>query len=228
MQGPGRASTNTAMTASIVIAVDGPVAAGKGTLARRLADRYDYAYLDTGALYRAVGSKVLRQGGDPADPAVASKAAESLDESDRTASDLRSEAVGLAASKVAAIPGVRAALLDFQRRFAMHPPGGKPGAVLDGRDIGTVVCPDAQVKLFVTASDEVRAGRRHRELVDKGETTTFDRVLADLRRRDEQDRARSAAPLKPAGDAYLLDTSDLAIEAAVAAAVEIVAKALKR
>lgn len=216
------------MTASIVIAVDGPVAAGKGTLARRLADRYGYAYLDTGALYRAVGSKVLRQGGDPADPAFATKAAESLDESDRMAADLRSEAVGLAASKVAAIPGVRAALLDFQRRFAANPPGAKPGAVLDGRDIGTVVCPDARVKLFVTASDEVRAGRRHRELVDKGQAATFDRVLADLRQRDEQDRARSAAPLKPAGDAHLLDTSDLAIEAAVAAAVEIVAAALKR
>lgn len=216
------------MTASVVIAVDGPVAAGKGTLARRLADRYGYAYLDTGALYRAVGSKVLRLGGDPANAEFATKAAESLDESDRAASDLRSEAVGLAASKVASIPGVRAALLDFQRRFAAQPPQGRPGAVLDGRDIGTVVCPDARVKLFVTASDEVRAGRRHRELVDKGETVTFDRVLADLRRRDEQDRARSAAPLKPADDAHLLDTSDLAIEAAVVAAVQIVEDTLKR
>lgn len=215
-------------SASIVIAVDGPVAAGKGTLARRLADRYGYAYLDTGSLYRAVGSKVLRQGDDPADPAVAAKAAESLAESDLQATDLRSEAVGLAASKVATIPGVRAALLDYQRRFASQPPGGKPGAVLDGRDIGTVVCPEAAVKLFVTARDEVRAERRHRELMDKGEAATFDRVLADLRQRDEQDRARSAAPLKPAGDAHLLDTSDLAIEAAVTAAVEIVALTLKR
>lgn len=207
---------------SIVIAIDGPVAAGKGTLARRLAARYGYAYLDTGSLYRAVGSKVLREGSDPA------FAAASLTESDLAADDLRSEAVGLAASKVASIPEVRAALLDYQRRFALHPPGGKPGAVLDGRDIGTVVCPDAAVKLFVTASDEVRARRRHKELLDKGIAASFDQVLADLRHRDEQDRARAAAPLKPAEDAHLLDTSDLAIEAAVAAAAEIVAAALKR
>lgn len=219
---PGKA------THSIIIAVDGPVAAGKGTLARRLADHFGYAYLDTGALYRAVGSRVLRQGGDPADPVVATKAAESLDESDRAAPDLRSEAVGLAASKVATIPGVRAALLDFQRRFAHQPPGGKAGAVLDGRDIGTVVCPDAPVKLFVTARDEVRAERRYKELMDKGENVSFERVLADLRQRDAQDQARAAAPLKPADDAHLLDTSDLAIEAAVAAAIEAVTATLRR
>ncbi|MEK9968904.1 MAG: (d)CMP kinase [Ferrovibrio sp.] len=207
---------------SIVIAVDGPVAAGKGTLARRLADRYGYAYLDTGSLYRAVGAKVLRAGGDPANAEFSAKMVESLEESDLSAPDLRTEAVGLAASKVAAVPAVRAALLDYQRRFASQPPGGKPGAVLDGRDIGTVVCPDAQVKLFVTASDEVRASRRHKELMDKGETVTFERVLADMRKRDEQDRARTTAPLKPAEDAHLLDTSDLAIEAAVAAAVDII------
>lgn len=209
-------------SSSIVIAIDGPVAAGKGTLARRLASRYGYAYLDTGSLYRAVASKVLREGCDPA------AAAASLTESDLAAGDLRSEAVGLAASKVAALPEVRSALLEYQRRFAAQPPGGKPGAVLDGRDIGTVVCPEAPVKLFVTASDEVRARRRHKELLDKGETASFDQVLADLRRRDEQDRARASAPLKPAEDAHLLDTSDLAIEAAVAAAAEIVAAALKR
>lgn len=207
---------------SIVIAIDGPVAAGKGTLARQLAARYGYAYLDTGSLYRAVGSKVLREGGDPAAAAAA------LSEADLAAGDLRSEAVGLAASKVAAIPEVRAALLDYQRRFASRPPGGQAGAVLDGRDIGTVVCPDAKVKLFVTASDEVRARRRHKELAEKGEAVGFDQVLADLRRRDAQDQARSAAPLKAAPDAHLLDTSDLAIEAAVAAAVEIVAATLKR
>lgn len=209
-------------SASIVIAIDGPVAAGKGTLARQLAARYGYAYLDTGSLYRAVGSKVLREGGDPA------AAAATLNEADLAAGDLRSEAVGLAASKVAAIPEVRAALLDYQRRFASQPPGGRPGAVLDGRDIGTVVCPDAPVKLFVTASDEVRAGRRHKELAAKGEAADFEQVLADLRRRDAQDQARSTAPLKAAPDAHLLDTSDLAIEAAVAAAAEIVAVALKR
>jgi cytidylate kinase len=222
------ADQTAAPTASVIIAVDGPVAAGKGTLARRLADRYGYAYLDTGSLYRAVGSKVLRLKGDPADPEAAAKAAESLDESDLAVSDLRTETVGLAASKVAAIPAVRAALLDYQRRFASHPPGGRAGAVLDGRDIGTVVCPQAAVKLFVTARDDVRAERRHRELVDKGGTVTFERVLADLRQRDEQDRARSAAPLRPADDAHLLDTSDLAIEAAVAAADQIVAATLKR
>ena len=220
-------ATNTAMTNSVVIAVDGPVAAGKGTLARRLADKYGYAYLDTGSLYRAVGSKVLRAGGDPADAEFAARVAESLEESDLAAKDLRSEAVGLAASKVAILPAVRAALLDYQRRFAFQPPGGRAGAVLDGRDIGTVVCPDAAVKLFVTARDEVRAARRHKELMDKGESVTFERVLEDLRKRDEQDRARSTAPLKPADDAHLLDTSDLAIEAAVAAAADIVAAILK-
>lgn len=220
-------STNTPMTNSVVIAVDGPVAAGKGTLARRLADKYGYAYLDTGSLYRAVGSKVLRADGDPADAEFAARMAESLADSDLAATDLRSEAVGLAASKVAVVPAVRAALLDYQRRFALQPPGGRAGAVLDGRDIGTVVCPDAAVKLFVTARDEVRAGRRHKELMDKGESVTFERVLEDLRKRDEQDRARSTAPLKPADDAHLLDTSDLAIEAAVAAAAEIVAATLK-
>lgn len=225
---PEKTPRNPGSLKSVVIAVDGPVAAGKGTLARRLAERFGYAYLDTGALYRAVGAKVLRQGGDPADPVIATKAAESLDESDRAAPELRSEVVGLAASKVAAIPGVRAALLEFQRRFAHQPPHGKAGAVLDGRDIGTVVCPDAPVKLFVTARDEVRAERRYRELVDKGENVSFERVLADLRQRDAQDQARAAAPLKPAADAHLLDTSDLAIEAAVAAAAEAVAAILKR
>jgi len=214
------------MTRSVIIAVDGPVAAGKGTLARRLADRYGYAYLDTGSLYRAVGAKVLRAAGDPADADFAAKMAESLEDSDLAAKDLRTETVGLAASKVAAVPGVRAALLEYQRRFAHQPPGGKPGAVLDGRDIGTVVCPDAQVKLFVTARDEIRADRRHKELMDKGESVTFERVLEDLRRRDDQDRARSTAPLRPADDAHLLDTSDLAIEAAVTAAVEIIAQKL--
>lgn len=211
----------------IVIAVDGPVAAGKGTLARRLAALYGYAYLDTGALYRAVGAKVLREGGDPANPVAAAVAAAGLADGDLKAADLRTEPVGLAASKVAAIPAVRAALLDYQRRFAAAPPGGQPGAVLDGRDIGTVVCPDAPVKLFVTARDDIRAARRHKELIDKGENPTYDQVLADLRRRDAQDQARETAPLRPAGDAHLLDTSDLDIEAAVQAAHAIVAAALR-
>lgn len=214
-------------SAAVVIAVDGPVAAGKGTLARRLATLYGYAYLDTGALYRAVGAKVLREGGDPANPVAAAAAAAGLSDADIKAPELRTEAVGLAASKVAAIPAVRAALLDYQRRYAAAPPGGQPGAVLDGRDIGTVVCPDAAVKLFVTARDEVRATRRHKELIDKGENPTYDQVLADLRRRDAQDQARETAPLKPAGDAHLLDTSDLDIEAAVQAAQDIVAAVLQ-
>jgi CMP/dCMP kinase len=214
-------------SSAVVIAVDGPVAAGKGTLARRLATLYGYAYLDTGALYRAVGAKVLREGGDPANPVAAAAAAGGLSDADIKAPELRSEPVGLAASKVAAIPAVRAALLDYQRRYAATPPGGQPGAVLDGRDIGTVVCPEAAVKLFVTARDEVRATRRHKELIDKGENPTYDQVLADLRRRDAQDQARETAPLKPAGDAHLLDTSDLDIEAAVQAAQEIVAAVLQ-
>lgn len=213
---------------SFMVAIDGPVAAGKGTLARKVAAHFGFAYLDTGALYRAVGSKVLRLGGDPADAVFAAKAAESLDAADLAAPDLRAEAVGLAASKVAAIPGVRAALLDYQRRYATQPPGGEPGAVLDGRDIGTVVCPKADLKLFVTASDSVRAERRHKELLSKGESIGFEQVLADLRRRDAQDQSRQTAPLKPAADAHLLDTSDLAIDAAAAAAIQMVAKALGR
>jgi cytidylate kinase len=158
---------------------------------------------------------------------AAAAAAAGLTDQDLKAADLRTEPVGLAASKVAAIPAVRAALLDYQRRFAAAPPGGQAGAVLDGRDIGTVVCPDAPVKLFVTARDDIRAARRHKELIDKGENPTYDQILADLRRRDAQDRARETAPLKPAGDAHLLDTSDLDIEAAVQAAHEIVAAILQ-
>lgn len=215
---------------AFVVAIDGPVAAGKGTLARKLAARFGFAYLDTGALYRAVGSKVLRSGGDPDDAGFATTAAEGLEAADLVAGDLRSEAVGLAASKVATVPGVRAALLQYQRHYAASPPDGESGAVLDGRDIGTVVCPDADVKLFVTASDSVRAGRRHQELLarDGAAAPDFATVLADLRRRDAQDSARATAPLKPADDALLLDTSDLAIDAAAQAAIEIVARALGR
>lgn len=209
----------------MIIAIDGPVAAGKGTLARALAARYGFAYLDTGALYRAVGAKVLRAGADPADAAQAEAAARHLDAADLAAKDLRSEAVGLAASKVAAIPAVRAALLDYQRRFAAQPPDGRAGAVLDGRDIGTVVCPEAAVKLFVTASDAVRARRRTDELLARGEAADYAKVLEDLKKRDEQDRLRAAAPLKPAADAHLLDTSELSIEAAVTAAASIIEKA---
>lgn len=202
----------------MVVAVDGPVAAGKGTLGRRLAERYGFAYLDTGSLYRATAVRVLRDGIDPADVQATAVAARQVDESDRTAPNLRDEATGMMASRVAGIPEVRAALLDMQREFAARPPGGAAGAVLDGRDIGTVVCPDAPVKLFVTASMAERARRRHRELVAKDATVTYEAVLADLERRDRQDSERGTAPLKAAPDAHLLDTTEMDIEAAFHAA----------
>ncbi|MFI4985842.1 MAG: (d)CMP kinase [Alphaproteobacteria bacterium] len=211
----------------MIIAVDGPAASGKGTLARRLAQHFDLAHLDTGLLYRAVGLAVLRAGADPADPAAAEAAAQAFDlvALDLAALDeavLRGDEVGNAASTVAAIPGVRAALWALQRGFAHAPPGGKRGAVLDGRDIGTVICPDAGVKLFVTASLEVRAERRHKELLARGLDSIYARVLADLRARDARDAARSAAPLKPAADAIVLDTSTLDADEAFKATVDYV------
>ncbi len=206
----------------MIVAVDGPSASGKGTLARRLAAALDYAHLDTGLLYRAVGAAVLAAGGDPAEPAVAAAAARGLDLAALDPAPLRREAVGQAASVVAAIPEVRAALLDHQRRFAAAPPGGKAGAVLDGRDIGTVVCPRAEVKIFVTASAEQRARRRHKELLGRGEASIYARVVADLRARDRRDSDRAAAPLQPAGDAEVLDTDALGVDEAFRAALEIV------
>ena len=202
----------------MIIAVDGPVAAGKGTLARRIAVHYRLEYLDTGALYRAVGLKLLRDGHDPHDEEAAVNAARHVGEVPLDDPALREEATGEAASIVAANQGVRAALLQYQRDFAKI----KGGAVLDGRDIGTVVCPDADVKLFVTASAEVRARRRFDELVAKGVDTTFEAVLEDLHARDARDIGRGAAPLKKADDAHLLDTSKLDIEAAVTAACMII------
>lgn len=202
----------------MIIAVDGPVAAGKGTLARRIAAHYGLAYLDTGALYRAVALKILRDGDNPADPEVAVAAAHRVAEISLDDPALRDEATGKAASIVAANPDVRAALLDYQREFAKRP----EGAVLDGRDIGTVVCPNADVKLFVTASPEVRAERRHAELRAKGVETSYAAVLADLLARDARDTERGAAPLKKAPDAHLLDTSKLDIEAAFKAACHII------
>ena len=204
-----------------IIAIDGPAAAGKGTLARRLAAELGFDYLDTGLIYRAVGMILTRAGGDPADVAAAEAAARALSPSDLAAPDLRLDQAAQAASKVAVIPGVRAALLEFQRQFAAHPPGGK-GAVLDGRDIGTVVCPDAPVKLFVTASLEKRADRRLKELHDKGEKVIHSSVLADMKERDERDRTRSVAPLVPAEGAVVLDTTDLDADQAFAAALEII------
>ncbi len=197
----------------MIIAVDGPVAAGKGTLARRLAAALGYAYLDTGSTYRAVAARILAAGGDPQDPETAAATARELTPADLERDDLRREDVGQAASQVAAIPAVRSALLDFQRSFAARPPGGpngpRGGAVLDGRDIGTVVCPDADMKFFLTASVEARATRRHKELLERGEQSIYARVLQDLRERDARDSGRATAPLKAADDAVRLDTSNM-------------------
>ncbi len=195
------------------VAIDGPAAAGKGTIARAVAQHFGLAFLDTGLLYRAVGAK----GGDPVAAALA------LGEADLARTDLRSAEAGQAASRVAAIPEVRAALVAFQRRFARAP----GGAVLDGRDIGTVICPEAEVKLFVTASDTERARRRWLELGGAAAPLTLDEMVADLRARDARDAGRATAPLKPAPDAILLDTSGLSVEDAVARATAIVAARLK-
>ncbi len=197
------------MTETFTIAIDGPAAAGKGTISKAVAARLGFAHLDTGLLYRAVGAKTLTG----TDPIVA---AQSLQPEDLDGTDLRTPGVAQAASKVAVIPEVRAALVDFQRAFARR----AGGAVLDGRDIGTVICPDADVKLFVTASAEVRAERRYQELADKGMDVTRDEVLADVKARDDRDMNRAEAPLKPAMDAVLIDTSDLSIEAALEAALK--------
>jgi len=202
-----------------VIAVDGPAASGKGTVSRMLARELGYAYLDTGKLYRAVGMAVVRAGGDPSDPVDAEPAAKALDPAGLDDPDLKSDAAAAAASKVAAIDGVRAALLQFQRDFAARPPNGEAGAVLDGRDIGTVVCPDAPVKLFVTASVEIRAERRHKELLARGDASIYARVLQDLQERDARDSARTVAPMKPADDAIELDTTTLSIDQALDAAL---------
>jgi len=196
----------------MIIAIDGPAAAGKGTLARRIADHLNLAYLDTGLLYRAVGKKVLDAGESPDDAGVAERVARALVAEDLAADGLRVDAVGQAASKVSAVPGVRAALLDFQKDFAARPPAGFAGAVLDGRDIGTVVCPDATAKLFITASAEVRAQRRYKELHQKDSAVIYARVLEDMKERDNRDQSRSVAPLEPAQDAKLLDTSTLSAD----------------
>jgi cytidylate kinase len=201
------------------VAIDGPAAAGKGTVSRALADRFGFAHLDTGALYRATGAKVLAAGGDPADAVAAEAAARSLAPGDLTGPHLRTGEAGEAASLVAAIPAVRAALLAFQQDFSRRP----GGAVLDGRDIGTVVRPDADVKLFVTASAEARAARRAREL-----GADYAATLAAVRARDARDAGRADAPMVRAADARLIDTTDLTIEQAVADAAAAVEQALAR
>jgi cytidylate kinase len=202
----------------MIIAIDGPAASGKGTLGKRLALHYGLRHLDTGLIYRAVAKGLLDAGHSPANSARAVAAAEALDPARFDEPALKSQIVGEAASLVSAIPEVRGALLAFQRSFGRTP----PGAVLDGRDIGTVIFPDAEVKIFVTATPEVRAGRRAAELERAGEKVTEADVLADIRRRDERDTERTAAPLKRAGDAHLLDTTHLDIDAAFRAAIDIV------
>jgi cytidylate kinase len=198
----------------VIIAIDGPAAAGKGTLARRLAAAVGLPYLDTGLLYRAVGRRVLDAGADPGAPAAAEAAARALRLADLQRDDLRGAAADQAASLVAAIPAVRAALLAFQRSFA-----DGPGAVLDGRDIGTVVFPDADVKLFITASMATRAERRWRERADAPDAPSLDSVAAEMAARDARDAGRDAAPLRPAPDATVLDTTELDPEAVFAAAM---------
>ena len=206
----------------MIIAVDGPAAAGKGTLARALADHFGFAYLDTGSLYRGVAHALLSAGHAPANEQEALKAAENLDPKAIDPVAIRTSEVGEAASIIAAMPAVRAAILALQRHFASQPPEGKPGAILDGRDIGTVVCPEAEVKLYVTASAEVRAHRRWLELKNSGSELSEAQVLEDVVARDARDTGRASSPMRPADDAHLLDTSNLSIEAAFDAAVVLI------
>ena len=202
----------------MIIAIDGPAASGKGTLAKRLAVHYGFRHLDTGAIYRAVAYALINRGADLGDEAAAVSAARALDPQTFDDSALKSHQVGTAASVVSAYPEVREVLLNFQRQFAAHP----PGAVLDGRDIGTVICPNADVKIFVVADPEVRARRRTLEAQARGEAADEAAILADILARDERDRNRAVAPLKPAEDAYLLDNSHLDIEGGVRAAIDII------
>lgn len=208
------------------IAIDGLAATGKGTIARKLAAALNFAYLDTGLLYRAVGINVMRSGDDLTDAKAAAREAVKLDPTSLAAlmddPALRSDEGGKAASFVAVVPEVRAALLKFQKDFAANPPQGLAGAVLDGRDIGTVIAPDAKVKIYVSARPEVRAHRRFLELQGRGENVSEATVLADMQARDERDATRAAAPALPAEDAYRLDTSDLNADEAFAAALAIV------
>jgi len=198
---------------SFTVAIDGPAAAGKGTISKAVAAHFAMAHLDTGLLYRAVGAQVIA-GSDPL------KAAQSLQAEDLQRPDLRSAEVALAASQVAVMADVRAELLEFQRRFAQR----DGGAVLDGRDIGTVILPDAEVKLFVTADVTVRAQRRYKELLEGGFETSFEQVLSDVLARDTRDRGRATAPMVAAADAVVIDTSDMSMESAIAAAISVVQK----
>src|SRR5215469_10356377 len=216
----------------LIIAIDGPAASGKGTLARRVAEHFGFEHLDTGKLYRATGLGVIEAGGDPADPLAAEKAARSLDFSRLTEPRLNHEDVARASSVVAAVPAVRAALLAAQRDFAHHPPalatGPAKGAVLDGRDIGTIVCPDATVKLFLIASAESRAKRRVKELRERGSAAIYDDVLQDMRERDARDSERRVAPLAAAPDAVTIDTTSLDADQVFEQASDLIARYLAR
>ena len=206
------------MTASLTIAIDGPAASGKGTLARRIADYYHLAHLDTGLTYRAVAHRLISEGRPLDDEAQAVEAAREVDLGSLDKGPLSAHAVGEAASKVAVFPEVRRVLVEKQRAFAARP----GGAVLDGRDIGTVVCPDAEVKLYIVASPEIRAARRLRDIEHRGGHADLEDILADIRRRDERDMTRSDSPLRPAPDAHLLDTTEMSIEAAFQAARRVI------
>jgi cytidylate kinase len=202
----------------MIIAVDGPSAAGKGTIARAIAKKFRYHFLDTGSLYRMVGAQVLRDGLSVSDEEAVEAVALALRPELYADRDLRNEWVATAASKASILPKVRAALLAMQRDFARR----QPGAVLDGRDIGTVVCPEADVKLFITASSEIRAARRHKELLEQGSDASFAEILADVQSRDQRDQSRTHSPLLPAADAITLDTTTLTAEEAVVQAISIV------
>ena len=208
----------------MIIAIDGPAAAGKGTLARQLAVHFDLALLDTGLIYRAVGMNLMNAGADLEDANVALKAALNLKSEDLKATDLRTDIAADAASRISAVPEVRSALIDFQRSFAENPPEGKNGSVLDGRDIGTIVCPEANVKLFITAGPEVRAERRYLELRERKHDAIYSRVLADMKERDERDSVRTVSPLVPAKDAFFLDTSVLAATEVFSMALDFINK----
>lgn len=216
----------------IVIAIDGPAASGKGTLARKLAAHLGYAYLDTGALYRSVGKAVLDAGQDPADEEAAIAAAKSLAQTlkaeDLQDPAIRTDVVGKAGSMASKFPGVRNALDEFQHHFAANPGPGFGGVILDGRDIGTVICPNADVKFFVTASTEERASRRFKELQSKGIAASLDEVLADMKERDARDSGRDYRPLKAAADAHLLDTSNLGEAEVMERALAIIASQIQK
>ncbi len=208
----------------MIIAIDGPAAAGKGTLSRQIAEAYGFHHLDTGLTYRATAKALLDAGLPLDDEKVAANVASKLELADLDREVLSSHAIGEAASRIAVMPSVRRALVEAQRAFSRR----APGTVLDGRDIGTVVCPDAPVKLYVTASPEVRAKRRYEEIVAKGGEADYSEIFEDVRKRDARDMGRSESPLKPAGDAHLLDTSEMGIEAAFQAAKSIIDAALRK